>query len=156
MRGVYLNIDDERTFNEAWENLMVSMEKFNLRNVSILAQEMISESVEVIVGVNTDESFGKVLLFGSGGIYTEVIKDTSLGVLPITDFSALIGSTKVGTILNGVRGKSPKAVKQLINLLEKIQQIVIDIPQIQSMDLNPVLVTEDRAIAVDFKIMLRN
>jgi acetyltransferase len=154
MKGVYLNIDDERSFDEAWESLMVSLEKFNLGNVSILVQEMITKSIEVIVGVNTDKTFGKVLLFGTGGIYTEVMKDTSLRIMPVADFNALIKDTKVGTILSGVRGESPRAIKQLVNLLEKIQQLVTDFPQIQSIDINPVLVTEDRALVVDFKVLL--
>ncbi|MDR2778604.1 MAG: acetate--CoA ligase family protein [Rickettsiales bacterium] len=154
MKGVYLNVNDEKTFDEAWEGLMLSLDKFNLRDASILVQEMITKSVEVIIGVNSDQNFGKLLVFGSGGIYTEVINDTNIKILPVTDFDALIKDTKVGTILGGVRGEPPRAVKQLVNLLEKIQQLVVDLPQIQSIHINPALITEDRALVDYFKILI--
>ncbi len=155
MKGIYLNINDENKFNEAWDGLWTSINKFNLKDASVLIQEMITKSTEVIIGVNKDKNFGKVMVFGTGGIYTEVMKDTSLRVLPTDEFEKMIKETKVGTILNGVRGENPKAVPQLIDTLAKIQQIVFDFPQINSIDINPILVTDDRAVIVDFKIILK-
>lgn len=155
MKGIYLNVNDENKFNEAWDGLWNSINKFNLKGASVLIQEMITKSTEVIIGVNKDKNFGKVMVFGTGGIYTEVMKDTSLRVLPTDEFEKMIKETKVGTILNGVRGENPKAVPQLIDTLAKIQQIVFDFPQINSIDINPILVTDDRAVIVDFKIILK-
>ncbi len=155
MKGIYLNINDENKFNEAWDGLWTSINKFNLKDASVLIQEMITKSTEVIIGVNKDKNFGKVMVFGTGGIYTEVMKDTSLRVLPTDEFEKMIKETKIGTILNGVRGENPKAVPQLIDTLSKIQQIVFDFPQINSIDINPILVTDDRAVIVDFKIILK-
>lgn len=155
MKGIYLNINDENKFNEAWEGLWASINKFSLKGASVLIQEMITKSTEVIIGVNKDKNFGKIMVFGTGGIYTEVMKDTSLRVLPTDEFEKMIKETKVGTILNGVRGESPKAVPQLIDTLAKIQQIVFDFPQITSIDINPILITDDRAVIVDFKIILK-
>lgn len=155
MKGIYLNIDDESKFNEAWDGLTSTIEKFSLKNASILIQEMITKSTEVIIGVNSDKTFGKVIVFGSGGIYTEVMKDTSLRVVPTAEFDDMIKETKVGTILNGVRGEKPKAVKPLADTIAKVQQIVLDIPEIKSIDINPILVTEDRAVVVDFKMILK-
>ncbi|MDR1499186.1 MAG: acetate--CoA ligase family protein [Rickettsiales bacterium] len=155
MKGIYLNVNDEVKFSEGWDGLWSSINKFNLKGASVLVQEMITKSTEVIVGINQDKNFGKVMVFGTGGIYTEVMKDTSLRILPTSEFDQMIIETKIGTILNGVRGESPKAVKPLANVLAKVQQIVFDLPQIVSIDINPVLVTEDRAVVVDFKIILK-
>ena len=155
MKGIYLNINDEAKFNEAWDGLMATINKFSLKNASILIQEMITKSTEVIIGVNSDKTFGKVIVFGSGGIYTEVMKDTSLRVIPTAEFDEMIKETKIGTILNGVRGEAPKAVKPLADTIAKVQQVVMDIPEIKSIDINPILVTEDRAVVVDFKMILK-
>ena len=95
------------------------------------------------------------MIFGTGGIYTEVMKDTSLRVLPTCEFNEMIKETKVGTILNGVRGEAPKAVKPLAETLEKIQELIMGLPEIISIDANPILVTEDRAVVVDFKMILK-
>lgn len=155
MKGIYLNVHDETTFNEAWDGLNGSIQKFQLKGASVLIQEMIVKATETIVGVNSDKNFGRVMVFGTGGIYTEVMKDTALRILPAADFDAMIKETKVGTILNGVRGEEPKAVGPLKNTLEKVQQVVLEIPEITAIDGNPVLVTKDRAVVVDFKMLLK-
>ncbi len=155
MKGIYLNVCDEASFNEAWDGLNGSIAKFNLKGASVLIQEMIVKATETIIGVNSDKNFGRIMVFGTGGIYTEVMKDTTLRILPAEDFDAMIKETKVGTILNGVRGEEPKAVGALADTLKKIQQVVLEIPEITSIDGNPVLVTKDRAVVVDFKMLLK-
>jgi acyl-CoA synthetase (NDP forming) len=155
MKGVYLNIDDEKKFNKGWDKIYGSIKKFNLKSASILAQEMVVSKYEIIVGVNSDENFGKVMIFGTGGVYTEVIQDTTLRVLPTNEFKEMIAETKIGTILNGIRGEKPMAVKPLKEALEKIQQLVLELPEITAIDANPILVTEDRAVVVDFKMLLK-
>ena len=146
---------DEDQFNSAWENLNESIKKYNLINASILIQEMITNSNEVIIGLNTDSNFGKIMLFGTGGIYTEVLDDISIRILPANDFEEMIKETKIGKILNGVRGEEPKAIKKTIDVLNKVQKSAFDLPEINSIDINPILITKDRAIVVDFKILLK-
>lgn len=155
MKGIYLNINNEHKFGDAWDALQRSIDKFQLKDASILIQEMITNSTEVIIGVNFDKNFGKVMIFGLGGVCTEIMCDTSLRVLPITEFNGMVNETKIGSILNGIRGQKPRAVNKLINTLTKVQQIVIDIPEIISIDINPALITDERAIIVDFKIILK-
>jgi len=155
MKGIYLDISDELSFNKAWTSLWNSITKFNLKGASILIQEMISNATETIVGVNSDENFGRVMVFGTGGVYTEVMRDTTMRILPANDFDAMIKETKIGTILHGVRGQASKAIGPLISTLEKVQQLVTDIPEITAIDANPVLVTADRAVVVDFKLILK-
>ena len=155
MKGIYLNVNDEASFDEAWNGLNGSIQKFELKGASVLIQEMIVKATETIIGVNSDNNFGRIMVFGTGGIYTEVMKDTTLRILPTLDFDAMIKETKVGTILNGVRGEEPKAVGPLAETLKKVQQVVLEIPQITSIDANPALVTKDRAVVVDFKMLLK-
>ena len=155
MKGIYLNINDEASFNEAWEGLWGSITKFQLKGASVLIQEMITKATETIIGVNSDKNFGRVMVFGTGGVYTEVMRDTTMRILPTDDFSDMIKETKVGTILNGVRGEAPKAVGPLADTLAKVQKLVLEIPEITAIDGNPVLVTADRAVVVDFKMILK-
>ncbi len=155
MKGIYLNIHNDATFQEAWSGLWNSIEKFQLKGASVLIQEMISKGTETIIGVNSDKNFGRVMVFGTGGIYTEVMRDTTMRILPADDFDAMIKETKVGKILNGVRGEAPKAVAALADTLRKVQQLVLEIPEIKAIDGNPVLVTAKRAAVVDFKMLLK-
>ncbi|MBR4126024.1 MAG: acetate--CoA ligase family protein [Alphaproteobacteria bacterium] len=155
MKGIYLNIDDEAKFNAAFDELTATIAKFQLKNASVLIQEMIVKATETIIGVNSDKNFGRVMVFGTGGIYTEVMRDTTMRILPADDFDAMIKETKVGIILNGVRGEEPKAVGPLAETLKKVQKLVLEIPEIKSIDGNPVLVTKDRAVVVDFKMLLK-
>ena len=155
MKGIYLNVNDEASFEEAWSGLWGSIEKFQLKGASVLIQEMITKATETIIGVNSDKNFGRVMVFGTGGIYTEVMRDTTMRILPSEDFDAMIKETKVGKILNGVRGEAPKAVGPLAETLKKVQQLVLEVPEITAIDGNPVLVTADRAVVVDFKMLLK-
>ena len=155
MKGIYLDIKDEKQFNYAWDNLNESINKNKLKNASILIQEMIIKATEAIIGVNTDATFGKTMVFGTGGIYTEIMDDISLRILPTDQFEDMIKETKIGKILNGVRGEEPKDVKKVVDILNKVQKIAIDLPEISSIDINPILVTKERAVVVDFKILLK-
>lgn len=155
MKGIYLNVNDEDKFNEGWDGLYASINKFNLKGASVLIQEMITKATETIIGVNSDKNFGRIMVFGTGGIYTEIMQDTTIRILPANDFDQMIKETKVGTILNGVRGEEPKAVKPLAETLKKVQQVVLEIPEITAIDGNPALITKDRAVIVDFKMLLK-
>ena len=137
MKGIFLDIKDETQFNHSWDNLYESINKYNLTNASILIQEMIFKSSEAIIGFNTDNNFGKIIVFGTGGIYTEVMEDISLRILPTNEFEKMIDETKIGKILKGVRGEEPKAIQKVVDTLNKVQQIAFDLPEINAIDINP-------------------
>jgi acyl-CoA synthetase (NDP forming) len=117
---------------------------------------MVSEGKEVILGSKHDPSFGPVLLFGLGGIYVEVFKETSLRVAPINRSEAkeMISELKVSNILKGVRGERPSDTEALVESLLRLSQLVTDFPEIEGIDINPVKVLEKGAIAVDARILL--
>ena len=155
IKGIYLNINNENTFNNIWDNLMKVIHESKLNDANILIQEMLVGSNEAIIGINTDKTFGKILIFGTGGIYTEVMKDIGIRILPTNKFDDLIKETKIGKILNGVRGQKPKDIGKIIDILEKIQKIAFELPEIVSIDINPLLVSDEKTVVADFKILLK-
>ena len=102
---------------------------------------------------------GHVVMFGLGGIYAELIKDTAIRLHPLTDLNAreLINSVKMSQLLKGYRGMPPYDTKALEELLLRISAMVEDIPQITEMDLNPVKVQPDGRgyWVVDARIMIQ-
>ena len=156
MKGIFVGINDKKQFESAFESLMNIITNKKLKNASVLIQEMVNRSAkEAIIGMNTDSNFGKIIIFGTGGVYTEVYDDISLRILPNHDFKEMVNETKLGKILNGYRGEKPKNVQSVIDVLEAIQKIAFDFPEICSIDINPLMVTEDKAYVVDFKILLK-
>ena len=155
MKGIYLDVKDEKQFNYSWDKLQESINTYKLSNASILIQEMIFKSNEAIIGVNTDPNFGKIMIFGMGGIYTEIMRDISVRILPTAQFEEMINETKIGKILKGVRGEESKALKQVIDTLINVQRIALDFPEITSIDINPILISKERAVVADFKILLK-
>ena len=156
MKGIFVGINDEKQFESAFKSLMNIITNKKLKNASVLIQEMVNRSAkEAIIGMNTDSNFGKIIIFGTGGVYTEVYDDISLRILPNHDFKEMVNETKLGKILNGYRGEKPKNVQSVIDVLEAIQKIAFDFPEICSIDINPLMVTEDKAYVVDFKILLK-
>jgi succinyl-CoA synthetase beta subunit len=156
MKGIFVGISDEQQFNSAFDSLISIINNNKLQNASILIQEMVDRNAnEAIIGMNTDPTFGKIIIFGTGGIYTEVYDDISLRILPNHGFKEMINETKLGKILNGVRGQKPKNIQNIVDILEAIQKITFDFPEICSIDINPLMITEEKAYVVDFKILLK-
>lgn len=151
--GVILHIDSRKKAEEAYDRIM----SLNPENrTGVLLQKMISAGKEVILGAKRDPSFGPVILFGLGGIYVEVLKETSLRVAPINRSEAeeMISELKSSAILKGVRGERPSDIEALIENLLRLSQLMIDFPQIEGIDLNPLMALEKGAIAVDARILL--
>jgi acyl-CoA synthetase (NDP forming) len=123
----------------------------------VLIQKMVSDGKEVILGAKQDPSFGPVLLFGLGGIYVEVFKETSLRVAPINRSEAeeMISELKTSAILKGVRGEKPLDKKALVENLLRLSQLMIDFPEIEGIDINPVKVLEKGVLAVDARLLLK-
>ncbi len=121
-----------------------------------LVQEMVEDGVETIVGLLQDPAFGPVLLFGIGGIATELLGDRAFRLLPLTDLAAreLVRSTKTAPLLFGFRGSPAVDVAGLEQLLLRVARLADDVPEIVEMDLNPVRVTPTRAVVLDAKVRI--
>ena len=151
--GVILNVDDLKKAEAAYDRI----KKLDRRSAyGVLVQKMISGGKEIILGAKRDPSFGPVVLFGLGGIYVEVFQETSLRVAPINRHEAeeMISELKAARILKGLRGERPLDVDALVENLLRLSQLMIDFPEIEGMDINPVKVLKEGAVAVDARIVL--
>ena len=116
-----------------------------------------SGGFEFIIGGKRDDNLGvATIMVGMGGVYVEVFKDVSFGVIPITRFGAeaVIGRTKVSRILDGVRGQPPLDREKLIDALSRVSALFTDIPQIHELDINPLIVYPSGATVIDARIKL--
>ena len=118
---------------------------------------MASKSTEIILGLVQDNTFGLCIMFGIGGIFTELYKDVSFRVVPIDEYDALemIEEIKGKKIFEGFRNikANKKLVIELLLKLSKIGEDLVD--HIDQMDLNPVFVYEDNICVVDAKLILK-
>jgi len=152
--GVMLNLNDFSQAEKAYEK----MNSLNQGKVAgVLVQKMVSDGKEVILGAKRDPSFGPVVLFGLGGIFVEILKETSLRVAPINRFEAeeMIAEIRGSDIFKGLRGEKPLDTEALVESLLRLSQLVIDFPEIEGIDINPVKVLEKGAVAVDARIVLK-
>ena len=147
--GVQADIRNEVELREAVNRINASAARLRSENPAfhmegLLVQEMVKEGKETIIGMTTDPSFGPVIMFGLGGVYVEVLKDVSFRVAPLTDTDAMemIRSIKGFPILNGARGEKPVDVDRLSECLQRMSQMILDLPEIKEMDINPLIAFE--------------
>jgi acetyl coenzyme A synthetase (ADP forming)-like protein len=121
-----------------------------------VVQPMLPSGVETIVGITRDRSFGSLVLFGMGGFQAELMQDTALRILPLTDIDAheLVRTLRGSPLLFGYRNTPPMAVDALKDLLLRVGGLADAIPEIAELDCNPVIVSPIDAIAVDVKVRL--
>jgi acetyltransferase len=153
--GVMLNLNDFSQAEKAYEKI----NSLNQRKVAgILVQKMVLDGKEIILGAKRDPSFGPVVLFGLGGIYVEILKETSLRVAPINRSEAeeMISELKATQILKGIRGERPLDIEALVENLLRLSQLMMDFPDIEGIDINPVKVLEKGAVALDARIVLKS
>ncbi len=151
--GVILHLKTAQEVQDAYDRIKTITPR---DSSGVLIQKMVSGGKEVILGGKRDPSFGPVVLFGLGGIYVEVLQETSLRIAPINRFEAeeMISELKSAAILKGIRGEPPSDRDALIENLLRLSQLMVDFPEIEGVDINPLIVLEKGAIAVDARILL--
>jgi acetyltransferase len=114
------------------------------------------DGYELIVGSSIDPQFGPVLLFGSGGTLVEVFKDSALGLPPLNTVLArrMMESTRIYKALGGIRGRDPVDLAALERLLVRFSQLVVEQPWIKEIDINPLLASSERLLALDARVVL--
>ena len=141
--GVILNLNSAEEVNKAYAQIGQNLEKLSRKTEmqGVTVQRMLSGEVELIVGVTEDKFFGPLIMFGLGGIYTELFKDVDFRIHPLTDYDAknIIVSFKAHKILDGWRGAPPSDTTAVEDLLLRISAMIEDIPEIQELDLNPLI-----------------
>jgi acetyltransferase len=159
--GVKLNLQDEAEVRKAYQSIQTSVaEKVGADQFGgVTVQAMVKlEGYELILGSSVDPQFGPVLLFGSGGQLVEVYKDSALALPPLNTTLAqrLIEQTQIFKALKGVRGRKAVNLAGLESLLVRFSQLVIEQTAIAEIDINPLVASPDRLLALDARIVLHD
>lgn len=156
--GVKLNLQGETEVRSAYLEISRQAGKAAQaeKTVGVLASPMAEPGLECIFGIVRDPSFGPVVMFGLGGIMVEVFKDVSFGVCPLTkdDIERMITSLRGFRMLTGVRGKKASDLKLIRGLIQKLSIIALENPEIQELDLNPVIVHPKGCSIVDSRLII--
>jgi len=152
--AVKLDLRTETDVRSAYRALA---DRFGERQRHVLVQPMIAGGTEVIVGVADDHMFGPLVVFGLGGVATEVLADHAARLTPLTDIDAdrLIGSIRSAPLLRGYRGSPAADLGALRDLLLRVSRLADDLPEVTELDLNPVIARPDGAYVVDARIKAR-
>jgi len=158
--GVRIKLSSEKGIRSAYREIMKNSKQYDAKAKikGVLVSPMADEGVEVIIGTKIDDQFGPVIMYGLGGVMVEIIKDVAFRVLPISPTNArkMIEETKSYPILDGARGNPPLDKKAIRKLLMLCSDIVESYPEIEEMDLNPVIVHEKGVSIVDARIILNS
>src|SRR5438093_10378239 len=156
--GVLVGLKSADEVAEGFGTIIANAKKYkaDATIVGVQVQQMIAGGQEVIVGAVTDGSFGKLVAFGLGGVLVEVLKDITFRLAPVTDADAysMLDGIQAAEMLKGVRGSDPVNREALAKLIVGVSELVSDFPEIAEMDLNPVFVSNDGAIAADVRIVV--
>jgi len=152
---IQTDIRDDREALDAFSNITAGM---NSGQDSILVQEMIKGKRELVIGLIRDPQFGPCVMFGLGGIFTEILKDVSFRLAPLEKRDALemMDEIKAHKILGSVRGMEPVDRDILSEMLIKVGEIGVENDKIKEIDINPVIISESSPIAVDALIVLQS
>ena len=121
----------------------------------VLVQAM-ADGIELIVGAAAEPGFGHVILFGLGGVYTEVLREAAFALAPLAHAESLelIRGTRLLPVLEGARGRPAVSLDRLADAITRLSMLVRDFPRIREVDLNPLIATGDRLLAVDARLIL--
>jgi acetyl coenzyme A synthetase (ADP forming)-like protein len=157
--GVRVNIRTPKEAEEAFTEITTNSRRI-MRDAfikGVMIYEMVKGGREVILGVTYDRTFGHMIMFGLGGIYVEVLKDVSFRIVPVArrDAVAMIQEIRTAGLLRGARGERPADIDAIASYIVNLSCLVSDFPEIQELDVNPLLVMEKGAIALDARIIFK-
>jgi len=158
--GVWLDLKNEQEVSKAYEQMMCNVKSYNSKASleGVTVQPMIRHSgVELILGVKKDRDFGPVILFGRGGVLAEVFKDRSIALPPLNRLLArrMMEHTLAYRLLQGYRNIPPANLELLEEILIRLAQLVTDFAEIEELDINPLVVTENGFSAIDARVLLK-
>jgi acetate---CoA ligase (ADP-forming) len=156
--GIMLNLQDaaavETAFAQMSQVAQAHLPKGEAWQVVVMSQ--VADGQEVLLGARRDDSFGPVIAFGAGGVYTEIFDDVALRVAPVSPAQSrtLMAETRIGRILAGTRGQAPADLEGLSRALTSLSQLMLQFPQVLEVDLNPVRVSFGNSglLALDARI----
>jgi acetyltransferase len=158
--GVVVDVRTKSRVGQAFNDIKEQLTQLGRQGEmdGVMIQPMVKGSFETIVGVTQDKLFGPLIMFGTGGIYSELLDDVAVRLHPLTDSDAeeLIGSIKMAKLFDGFRGAPPSDKKSLVDLLLRLSALIEDVPEIAELDLNPVKVMPagQGYVVVDARILV--
>jgi acyl-CoA synthetase (NDP forming) len=154
--GVSLGITDHSALTEAIGSMLADNRLAD--SSGFLIQEMVETGTEMIVGAKRDPQFGPVVVVGAGGILVELLADVCAAPAPVSPEMAnrMTASLKSHDLLTGYRGKAPADVASLVDIIVKVSHLMATFPEIEEIDLNPVMVMDDGlgSVVVDCKMFI--
>ena len=153
MGMVRVNLKNDQDVARAYDELMGK----GIHMEGILIQEMVKGNREFVIGLTRDPQFGPCVMFGIGGIFTEALKDVSFRVAPLTEEDAqeMIYEIKASRLLDAFRGESAVDEKVLVKALVGIGELGMRYDEIAEIDINPLIITEGKPVAVDALVILK-
>lgn len=153
-RLIELGIESDDALSKAYAALW---ERGRGQLDGVLVQQMISGDRELVAGLIRDPQFGPCVMFGLGGIFTEVLKDVTFRVVPLLmrDALEMMDEIKAGKLLGTFRGKPSLDKEVMASILIHLGRIGLERPEIAEIDINPLIIRNGRPIAVDALVVLR-
>ncbi len=156
--GVRLNLAEPRQVEDAYDGIIAAVREKHPRAVidGVSVQRMAHGGTEVIMGMTKDPQFGPMLMFGLGGVLVEVLKDVSFRMVPLAEADArdMIAEIKGYPLLKGFRGRPAVSEDTLAEVLLSFSSFIERHPEIEEVDINPLLAAEDSVLAVDARMVL--
>jgi acetyl coenzyme A synthetase (ADP forming)-like protein len=156
--GVKVGVSGDDAVRAAFDEIVANAKAYNADAAidGVQVQQMLSGGQEVIIGATTDPTFGKVVVFGLGGVLVEVLKDVTFRLAPVDTQTAhsMLDGIKAAEVLKGARGAEPADADALAGIITRLSDLVTDFPRIREFDLNPVFARPDGASAADVRILL--
>jgi acetyltransferase len=155
--GVKVGVETDDVY-DAYEDLVTRARNYqpDAEILGVQVQEMVDldSGVETILGMNRDPQFGPLLLFGLGGIFVEILEDTTFRVAPVSESEATEMTREIDAapLLRGARGRDPTDVDAVVESVQRLSQLVTDFPAILELDINPLVATPDGVQAVDVRL----
>ncbi len=158
--GVVVGVLTEDGVRQAFRRILTSVQgkapRARIEGVTVQKMAPTGRGVEMILGAKKDPTFGAVLMLGAGGITAEVLRDRALGLPPLNERLAthLLSSLRIWPLLQGFRGRPRMNVEKLLEVIMRFSYLVADFPEIQEVDVNPLLVTPEEVLAVDARVVV--
>ena len=157
--GVILNLLSKADVLRAFRVIMESAHRYKPSALieGVTLQPFISNpDYEILLGAKRDPNFGPVIAFGTGGIFTEILHDRALGLPPLNRLLArrLMQGTRAWKLLQGYRNRPPADMELLEEIIIRLSQLLIDLPEIAELDMNPILIKNGKPVIVDARILL--
>jgi acetyltransferase len=149
--GVALNLQQNDSVRRVLKEMQ---ERFEAADLRFLVQKYLPGGKEVVAGAKIEEGLGHLIMFGMGGVYVEAMKDVVFKLAPVTTVEAreMLSSIRAAPLLKGVRGEKGVDQDGIVEILQRLSQLVTELPTIQELDLNPIVAYEDRVFVVDARI----